>query len=131
MGDENTVFGSDLLLTQSPTSQKTTGEELFLDYGSSWEEAWQNHMRNWKPYHKEYAYPRDEHSSIDGFRTLEEQKLHPYAINIATACWTPNWDRDTGSMEWHEPDRQWPEGIAACYVLDRKEDDEGGGSDEH
>merc|ERR1712226_573657 len=25
------------------------GEELFLDYGDEWEEAWNEHVRNWQP----------------------------------------------------------------------------------
>ena len=25
------------------------GEEVFVDYGLAWEQAWENHIQNWKP----------------------------------------------------------------------------------
>jgi hypothetical protein len=101
------------------------GEELFLDYGEEWEEAWDRHVRSWTPYEGEYVYPHDRNSSP--FRTIEEQKLQPNPINLGTACWTPNWKRDkSGVMEWYEPTYEWPEGVASCHILERKIDSKEG-----
>lgn len=30
-----------------------SGEEVFVDYGEAWEEAWSAHVANWKPPHKD------------------------------------------------------------------------------
>jgi len=107
------------------------GEELYLDYGAAWEEAWNKHVESWKPpVEKGYSYPGDLNSSFkkysQAFRTIEEQKSHPNPSNLATACWTPNWKRDAGPMKWYEPTIEWPEGMASCHILERKEDSKEG-----
>jgi hypothetical protein len=107
------------------------GEEIFLDYGQEWEEAWNRHVENWIPYDGDYVYATEGNSESKifsaPFRTVEEQRLQPNPSNMATACWTPNWERDeSGVMEWHEPTYEWPEGVASCHILDRKTDSKEG-----
>jgi hypothetical protein len=66
------------------------GEELFLDYGEAWERAWEQHVRDWKPYHNAASYRsawefNQEHSD-DWLRTSEEQQTNPYPDNLAIRC---------------------------------------------
>jgi SET domain len=97
------------------------GEELFMDYGPAWEQAWETHLDTWKPSDLSYVYPQDVDTKTQPFRTLEEQKKDPYADNLATVCWTNNWEREKGKkMKWTRPTKfDWPEGVAFCHILSR------------
>ncbi len=43
------IGGRGLSLEIVATSDIQEGEEVFVDYGISWEEAWDDHIENWKP----------------------------------------------------------------------------------
>lgn len=97
------------------------GEELFLDYGPSWQNAWDEHVRSWKPdvSAKGYVYPQDM-DLTQPFRTTAEQEQNPYPRNLATICWTANWERDENTrMRWTKPTFDWPEGLLYCNILSR------------
>jgi hypothetical protein len=105
------------------------GEELFMDYGNDWEEAWNEHVRAWKPPSTsagEYAYPGDADETAL-LRTMKEQKTHPYPANIGFMCNTPDWDRErTNSVVWSEPQWSWGlEGYIRCHVMERTKGDHG------
>jgi hypothetical protein len=63
------------------------GEELFMDYGDEWQEAWEQHLMTWKPlsgsrdYVHSTAWPGDE-----PLRTEEELPENPYPENLETMC---------------------------------------------
>lgn len=101
------------------------GEELFLDYGVAWENAWKKHVKSWAPPRaKDYVYPADM-DLTQPFRTIEEQEKEPYPSNLQTVCFDNNWDRDEDTvMNWKEP-RQWPEGLVYCHILSRKKNSKG------
>jgi len=62
------------------------GEEIFLDYGDAWEEAWTEHVKKWKPSDewKNYAPAEvwNEQLANSIIRTKAEQTLDPYPSNI-------------------------------------------------
>ena len=67
------------------------GEELFLDYGPAWEEAWYQHIKSssWKQNQDQYehyapAWVLDD--TIRLLRTEKEQIEHPYPSNVQTSC---------------------------------------------
>jgi len=64
------------------------GEEIYIDYGNAWENAWDKHEKSWKPPRnaKEYApsYVMDDVAHI--IRTREEQLTYPYSNNVLTTC---------------------------------------------
>jgi hypothetical protein len=105
------------------------GEELFLDYGHEWEEAWEQHVQAWQPVERaeEYVYPA-EMDDNEPLRTLDEQKTQPYPSNLHLACYTrSSYDRRPGtSMKWVQPDFPWPEGSRNCEILKRVHNDETG-----
>ena len=105
------------------------GEELFMDYGKDWQEAWNKHVRECKPPSKnagDYAYPGNEDETAV-LRTMKEQKTKPYPANIGFMCNTPDWDReDTNSVVWEEPKWSWGmEGYIRCHVIERTKGDHG------
>ena len=71
------------------------GEEILMDYGSEWEEAWKNFIANWTapPDSEEYviSFELNNDALKDGatyhvLRDAEEQKLNPYPKSVLTAC---------------------------------------------
>jgi hypothetical protein len=100
------------------------GEELFMNYGDAWHNAWEQHVKTWKPDEsaKSYVYPQDV-DPTKPYKTVEEQLKDPYAKNLQTVCFTNNWSSSgtkNNTMKWTEPTTfDWPEGIAYCHILSR------------
>ena len=66
------------------------GEEIYLDYGNEWEEAWKTHADNWRPDLsdvKHYAHKMNTDARFSILRTLEEQRANPYPESIFTSCY--------------------------------------------
>lgn len=99
------------------------GEELFIDYGIKWDNAWKQHVSNWKPYKNNtmsYTYI-EEIDNKEPIRTVDEQKEKPYSSNLKTVCFTPNWRRDEyTTMKWTKPDYPYPNDLTYCNVLSRE-----------
>ena len=67
------------------------GEELFLDYGSAWEEAWQRHVEQWSIQRngtkdKDYVSGYQLTTSPTRLRTEFEQLSNPYPKNVILQC---------------------------------------------
>ena len=69
-------------------------EEIVIDYGSAWREAWANHLTTWlrrQPTDaaaRQYQSAESFHQSQGGIvRTVEEQKSLPYPNNMETFCY--------------------------------------------
>eukprot|EP00978_Attheya_sp_CCMP212_P048856 scaffold585204_cov51-Attheya_sp.AAC.1 len=66
-----------------------TGDEVFMDYGKEWEEAWQEHVQTWKPQEDAGAY---RHSSFFNkneslvLKTDAEREIDPYPANLYLQC---------------------------------------------
>jgi hypothetical protein len=84
------------------------GDELFLDYGEQWEEAWDEHVESWRPV-KDATIAADWNREMDEpVRTKKEQKANPYPASIVVRChsdlltqykstWAENeWNRKAG-----------------------------------
>ena len=66
------------------------GEELFLDYGDLWEEAWQDHIRDWKPEHSSWSYTylsaKQWNAKFDTFPLRTESEAIPADVTYALPC---------------------------------------------
>ena len=60
------------------------GEELFVDYGDEWENAWQEHLRTWKPVPgaEHYISAEQLNNATDHLKTEFEQMFDPYPGNV-------------------------------------------------
>ena len=96
------------------------GEELFLDYGSAWEEAWETHVDNWEPpvNAADYVYPEDM-DETETLRTVVEQQTDPYPQNLITMCATPDHERKKSHIDWYEPDGEMAEYFVYCHILEK------------
>ena len=104
------------------------GEELFLDYGDEFEEAWNRHVENWTP-------PKDSEHYLDAdsynralkedavLRTAEEQKVAPYPSNLELHChaglkserWPKQFGRKGQAFKWTINKKGHP-----CEILSRR-----------
>lgn len=102
------------------------GEELFMSYGKDWEEAWNKHVKEWKPVEgaSKYVYPAEMDETAP-LKTVEEQKSDPYPANLMTVCQTPDTEREeSNTVEWYEV-KEFPFHMVVCHILERKEDEHG------
>lgn len=101
------------------------GEELVMDYGSGWEQAWKEHVKRWrKKSEDEYVYP-SELDETEVLRTVKEQETMPYPFNLGTACFNPLVD-EMSDAEPFESEWRIPEGVPEdedyncwCHILDK------------
>ena len=117
-------------------------EEILIDYGKEWEDAWNNHLRNWKPPNDTSRTDSDVfHLSAENLNrksvilTREEQIETPYSPNIMTRCFInadvfrdPSYGKTHGQYDafvWSfyqaSADNSLP-----CEVLSRETDNETG-----
>ena len=122
-----------LMLDLVTTRPIAAGEELFLDYGTAWQNAWERHIRDWHPVPNaslyKYASEFDRTQPFPTVSELQEQKStstsqasQKSANNLHTVCWTPNWSRDEPfkPMAWIKPEFEWPEGLIWCNLHERR-----------
>lgn len=63
------------------------GEEIFMDYGVEWEEAWNDHVKNYKPGSPDYVHSTDWKANNGRvLRTPLELEKDPYPPNLHTMC---------------------------------------------
>eukprot|EP00546_Thalassionema_frauenfeldii_P022189 CAMPEP_0178905078 /NCGR_PEP_ID=MMETSP0786-20121207/6060_1 /TAXON_ID=186022 /ORGANISM="Thalassionema frauenfeldii, Strain CCMP 1798" /LENGTH=562 /DNA_ID=CAMNT_0020576615 /DNA_START=137 /DNA_END=1822 /DNA_ORIENTATION=- len=60
------------------------GEEVFMDYGDEWIEAWERHVQEWSPEEEPYVHSTEWTEPY--LRTLEELITNPYPSNLITLC---------------------------------------------
>lgn len=117
-----------LVLELVATRDIAKGEPLLLDYGASYEAAWQQHLREWKfagVKTPSFAFFDEEKENDPSFfRTLKEQETHPYPSNLFTSCLyryePPNDHRSsaTTTITW-KPNGVGPQHTRPCRILDR------------
>ena len=110
------------------------GEELFLDYGSEWEAAWQQYVQSWSPpdHWQDYISATQYNKLYETapLRTYEESTKDPYPDNLQLRChynliedhWRQKWMQeremhreDTGVFKWTNDEKGYP-----CDIVERK-----------
>lgn len=113
-------------------------EEILLDYGQAWQDAWNSHVERWRlssshDHHPEnVAYIQDLDNDIV-IRTKEEQQRSPYPDDIFTSCYYSYADgmrrgrkRSDGIFVWaHSHSIFYDKNLRPCIVLDRYHSDVG------
>ena len=111
------------------------GDEVFIDYGKDWVEAWEKHVREWKGWNDsswvsaaKYVAVQHERgmSATDLIRTEKEQETKPYPENLRTACYfvyEKSEEESTGNVvPWHSGENL--ECLRPCDVKLREGDPE-------
>jgi hypothetical protein len=116
------------------------GEELYLDYGDAWSNAWKDHVTNkWTnikdaaTYVPAVIYNHNEQAGNDEpIRTLTEQHRDPYPHHLMTACrFSQDWITDEYAEDydlvqyhsWKAPSQKGKHDrcLLPCLVLERLE----------
>jgi hypothetical protein len=98
------------------------GEEVFLDYGVEWEQAWEKHVASWKPVDNATNYVHSSLWNETTYRTAEELETNPYPPNLITMCQESYSTDSDGKHIWVNVLR--PSSYRNyCKVLERSEPD--------
>lgn len=87
--DTDTIINSDnFIMEYVATKDIKPKEEILLDYGTQWQNAWNHHQTNWNPppdaHYYSPSYVMDDVAAL--LRNEKEQMSHPYPANVMTAC---------------------------------------------
>jgi len=96
------------------------GEEVFIDYGKDWQNAWNNHVASWKPPSQNeisYVFPKvmNDENEDELFYTVYEQEENPYPDNIITIC--TYWEEEGQQLSEEDPADRYEE----THMIDREE----------
>ena len=123
-----------LVMEYVATRDIEPGEELFLDYGEEWEEAWNEHVENWKPAEGAYDIRTAAEWNSDKeavLRTVFEQLSDPYPDNVMLLCeasfrygrrWKKHQEKNGTIRDFV---KEMDEGRSDCDILHREEDEDG------
>ena len=113
-------------------------EEIFLDYGDLWEEAWQNHLEEWEPVDGADDYVgQDEYNEMvddESWRTVHELMENPYPSNLILECHAYFWDSTEWKSKSYETiEEEYAEDLKdfgqdhwwECEILSRYENEDG------
>lgn len=80
ISDQNTKLTFDLVAIRDIEE----GEEIFLDYGEEWEEAWSNHVAQWNPPEEllKYTLASFRNALNDPISPSQSDDLHSYLCNL-------------------------------------------------
>jgi hypothetical protein len=98
------------------------GEEIFIDYGDEWAQAWEKHVSEWIPQDEEYV-PAHEYRRLhteEPIRTQSEQVSNPYPENLHIACYFGTTEEIRRDMESVESDNF--SCLRPCVVKERYEE---------
>lgn len=74
-----------LMLEIVATKDIEQSDEIFLDYGEDWDQAWNDYLKSWKPVEDDYL-PLHMLNSRENILTKSEQAKHPLPSNAMTIC---------------------------------------------
>jgi SET domain len=97
------------------------GEEITMDYGRDWEQAWNDHVANWVPPKDAETYVHSSQWKNTTLRTMDELSENPYPPNIVTLCYPAYiWDAQRKVYLYMPLERDYTDRIR-CNVLERRQ----------
>lgn len=100
------------------------GEEVFMDYGDEWEDAWKKYIQQWKPVDGAESYVHSTKWKEKHFRTQAELETNPLPPNLITMCHESFTTSPDGTYEWL-PVLRASQYRIYCDVLERYEQPDG------
>ena len=112
------------------------GEEIFINYGPIWEQAWTQHVSAWKPPQTNNIPSTTMNQTELIIKTIQEQKRsHPYPDNLFTSCYYSYNNNNHHHFNGNKPDSnrytKWKmtneilqhRNLRPCVILERHNDD--------
>ncbi len=124
---------SRLLLELVSTRSIRAGEEILLDYGKVWEQAWNAHVQNWKFQTSVSSHissqDANRNKTLEILRTASELQTNPYPDNLFTSCFfrlnmegaVADHSNEQHVFRWMETPRltEQSRNLRPCVVVDR------------
>eukprot|EP00541_Cyclophora_tenuis_P006399 CAMPEP_0116545468 /NCGR_PEP_ID=MMETSP0397-20121206/2686_1 /TAXON_ID=216820 /ORGANISM="Cyclophora tenuis, Strain ECT3854" /LENGTH=243 /DNA_ID=CAMNT_0004069787 /DNA_START=21 /DNA_END=752 /DNA_ORIENTATION=+ len=132
VGQINKKKSAGLAMELVATRDIQEGEEIFLDYGNDWENAWNKHVEEWEPVEGAESYRSGDQLRIQEvkLKTVFEQMESPYPSNVRLLVdeavvgsnqWKVAWKRGKLDAFFKKQDKyRYP-----CDILRREEEDDG------
>ena len=119
------THGKSLLMDIVALRDISEGEEVTIDYGEAWRNAWDSHVADWEAASEEahYMAAEDYNKQQQGtvIRTVQEQRHSPYPENMEAFCFyqVHNYDptRELQTFSWDEDFEH--NCFRPCVVLER------------
>ncbi|KAL7510286.1 hypothetical protein ACHAXN_007258 [Cyclotella atomus] len=133
------THGKGLVIDIVALDQISADDEIYIDYGSSWTKAWNDHVKRWRAPSGASTYrtadqwynDRTLNPNPQIVRTVEEQNTDPYPGNLQTICY---YDSDSKIVSVDEVNKiiytYWDddsmphECMRPCKILERYPDSE-------
>jgi SET domain len=97
------------------------GEEITMDYGREWEQAWEDHVANWVPPRDAETYVHSSQWNETKLRTISEQSENPYPPNLVTLCYPAYiWNAERNAYLYMSLERNYTDRVR-CKILERRE----------
>ena len=109
---------SGLLLELVATRDIEEGDEILLDYGDSWQAAWDQYVKTFVPPTGDYEYARVANEQMKLLRTPQELMANPYPSNLRTTCFYKFLPTSHSPDHWTVPEYQF-QNLYPCRVLER------------
>ena len=116
-----------LMLEFIATKNIKVGDEIFLDYGTSWEKAWREHVNKWRPIDVDkedaFIYPNIFDKATKMIKISREQQISPYPENFFTSCYYYRYRKRHQSIVRYNGTKTSlrDEYLRPCMILDRHE----------
>jgi hypothetical protein len=100
---------SDIVLVMKIVARKDIkeGEEITLDYGDDWQQAWDEYESEWNEHSKGKEHPLkagdlNVRYKDKPFETMQTAVDHPYPEDVLLACFLETVDRPDGTVMTHQ-----------------------------
>ena len=127
-----------LVLEYIATRDIQPGDELFLDYGNAWEQAWQEHVEGWNPpmeFHTYVSAHTMNNAATSVLLTEQEAKDHPYPSTLELRCHGGLLHRhhsEYKTLQWERQELgQDPEYGHPCFITQRRSLENSNSSNHH
>jgi hypothetical protein len=131
LGELDQISYAGLAMELVATRPIYPGDEVFLDYGDQWEEAWQQHLKLWIPGNADYKSAEYFNEKAKYIKTEFETLFEPYPGNVVVKVslafwasrskWISHWENGTLVDFMDVADEYYCD----CDVLRRRRDENG------
>lgn len=116
-----------LIMDMVATRDIEVGEEVYLDYGASWERQWNEYVAAWEGEPETFIPAWKLNQQVEWLRTTEELQADPYPPTVLTVCWIPPRlhhlrSKKNKPVEWRYEDNMFNDAvnIDECEIVTRE-----------
>lgn len=97
-----TPLSKDILVELHADRQIEPGEEILIDYGQAWQQAWEDYVEMWEVPEDLSPTAAWLNERLEAPRTPEELETDPYPKNVRVYCFVAGVQDPAGNIRWKE-----------------------------